>query len=144
MRIPRKARGSGQMKLEKDYDEQYICDLFAENGPDVKKVATMLGCTRQTLYRYFEFHPAAKEALEEARAIEKEIRLDDHEKTVEAIAANRCDDPSNALKAALAYLKNHGARRGWKTEHDDTTSDEDRAIRAALLQSFGQPPKPRE
>lgn len=85
------------------YSAKKVAEAIVASHGILAQAATMLGCTRQTVYSYIKKYPTVKAAHEEAR----EVMLDTTEgKLYEAVTGGN-------LGAIIFTLKTIGAHRGF-------------------------------
>ncbi|MDZ4225870.1 MAG: hypothetical protein U1C66_00065 [Patescibacteria group bacterium] len=90
-----------------------VKEIIYEHYGTIVQIAAKMGCSPKAVYDAIDCEPELAQAVEDARAVKKEITLDLSELTVEKTMERIEADGTNALRAARYYLETHGAKRGY-------------------------------
>lgn len=120
-----------------------VKEILYEKLGNVTATADFLGCSRAKLYDYVDEHDL-RDYVE--RCQEKEgLIMDDMSMTaLEKLIEKLSDEPSVAMKAALATLQRRGSsRRQWAKDSTDT-NEQVATLKKLLQNKIGPPEHPKE
>ena len=127
-----------------DFTIDEVKEALCERLGNVTAAADLLGCRRSALYDFIDENNLESFKLECQR--KEGLILDDLSMTaVEKLTSRLEDEPSIALKAALAVLqRSGGSRKEWAKDPPPETSEEVRVLRAMIQTAIGPPRGPQE